>query len=74
MSPAPDISFKLTCQESPLTYSPLLNKSEEVIWGEVKSVLGKWDLEEEIGKCKVEMAREKESGTDEGSQGCVVGA
>jgi len=50
-----------------LTYSPLL-KGEETLWGEVKSLLGKWDLDEEVGKYRDEIAREKE-----GSEGFVVG-
>jgi hypothetical protein len=56
--PAPEISFRFTAtgvEDSPLTYSPLMKKGEEGLWREVKSLLGRWDLDEEVSRVREEM-------------------
>ena len=73
----PEMSFRFEMLESPLTYSPLVGKGEEVLWGEVRGLLGGWNLDEEVGKYK----RGLEGGKVEGktgseetmSQECVIG-
>jgi hypothetical protein len=51
--PHEGFSFRLS-EESPLTYSPGRgdSKVEELLWGEVKSFLGTWSLDEEVEKAK----------------------
>jgi hypothetical protein len=83
-SPVRDgLSFNLSSlQESPLTYSPGQQTEtavEELLWGEVKGLLGTWNLDEEIEKHKKTSEGNKGQSVEESanasrSQECIVAA